>query len=247
MSSYVDIYNDYPLRCAELWKNFNDSAEKKNLDVTFMLMCAAGGFATPWEHLRIQPGQTKELRGHPAFHNFDEIKFKRSAKTMEDALERMASSSPLFENVRIEDCFYGRCDGIELIRDMAEHRNPNSYLIQTEKALNLVRILRNALAHNNIHAFARGRSSEISEVTFFSQFVDKGSRSKKCEKCERKFVEPMRRPYSYEVLSMPVREFHAFLTSWFDLLRVANPKGNYLKPIVTNALETDHEPIAAYG
>jgi len=245
MSSYVDIYNDYPLRCAKLWEDFNASAEAKNLEVTFMLMCAAGGFVTPYEHLRMQKGQAKELRGHPAYHNFDDVKFQRSAKSMDDVLSPAASSSTLFQDICLENCFYSRCEGIELIRDLAESRNPNNYSIQTQKTRNLVRVLRNALAHNNIYAFAKGRASEISELTFFSEFFDR--KQIKCEQCERKFDEPKLKPYTYEVLSMPIQEFHAFLNSWFQLLRRASPKGNHLKELVAKALETDDDPLAAYG
>lgn len=245
MSSYVDIYNDYPLRCAKLWEDFNASAEAKNLEVTFMLMCAAGGFVTPYEHLRIQKSQAKNLRDHPAYHDFDEVRFKRSAKTMDDALSPAASSSSLFQKISLENCFYGQCDGIELIRDMAESRNPNNYSIRTQKTRNLVNILRNALAHNNIYAFARSSSSEISELTFFSRL--KANWPKPYEQCERKVFDPPTEPYAYEVLSMPVQEFHVFLNSWFDLLRGVSPKGKNLKDIVVKALETDDDPIAAYG
>jgi hypothetical protein len=245
MSSYVDIYNDYPLRCAKLWEDFNASAEDKNLEVSFMLMCATGGFVTPYEHLRIQPGQSKELRDHPAYHNFDEVNFKRSARTMEEALSPEAFSSPLFQNIRLDNCFYGRCEGIEFIRDMAESRTPNNYSIRTQKTLNLMRVLRNSLAHNNIYAFARNSSNEISELTFFSEFFDR--KQSKCEQCSRKFDEPKRKPYTYEILSMPVQEFHAFLNSWFALLRRASLKGNQIKSLISKALEVEDELIASYG
>jgi len=77
MSYYENIYNDLPLRCARLWKKMRKQAEEQELDVTFMLMTAAAGFAAPFEHLKIQSGQAKDNRNHPAFKDFDESHYKK--------------------------------------------------------------------------------------------------------------------------------------------------------------------------
>jgi hypothetical protein len=234
MSSYVDIYNDYPLRCAKLWEDFNASAEAKNLEVTFMLMCAAGGFATPYEHLRIQPGQAQERQGHPAFNNFDQKKYEHSLKKVHSALNVAMAECLLFNGLHFDRCYYGHAKAINEVRDMAECRQSGSPPLSGQSARKIVKALRNAIAHSNIFAFAGGRSEDITDLGFFSEVVDSKIRDKKVV-------------IGYDVIVMPVQDFQAFLTSWFDLLRKVSPKGKHLKLIFSNALETDDEPITSYG
>lgn len=234
MSFYKDIYNDYPLRCAEVWEICNDAAIEKKRDVTLMLMCAAGGFATPWEHLKIQPGQAKSNNGHPAFFGYDVKKYERCLKVLETALQRNVEDSRLFENVKLDNCFYGHAKSIDLILDMAECRLPSVLDFAKQPARAIVKALRNAIAHNNIYAFARDRENEISDLAFFSEVVDK---SKK----QTKVVE------HYEVIVMSSEDFSSFLTAWFGLLRQADQRGSHLKLVVSNALEDDDEPTAAVG
>lgn len=234
MSSYVDIYNDYPLRCAKLWEDFNASAEAKNLDVTFMLMCAAGGFATPFEHLRIQPGQAKERQGHPAFNNFDQKKYEHSLDKVYSALNGAMAECLLFNDLHFDRCYYGHAKTINEVRDMAECRQSGSPPLSVQPARKIVKALRNAIAHSNIFAFAGRGSQDIADLGFFSEIVDSKIRDKKVVS-------------GYEVIVMPVQDFRSFLTSWFELMRKATPKGNHLKLIFSKALETDDELIASYG
>ena len=51
MSLYIDIYNDLPLRCAEVWEKYRASAAEQGREVTLMLMAATAGFAMPWDKL----------------------------------------------------------------------------------------------------------------------------------------------------------------------------------------------------
>jgi hypothetical protein len=229
MSSYVDIYNDYPLRCAKLWEDFNASAEAKNLEVTFMLMCAAGGFVTPYEHLKIQKGQAKERQGHPAFNNFDQKKYQNSLCTVNKALDGPMGECLLFNGVHFDRCYYGQSKAINEVIYMAECRQSGSPPLSVQPARKIVKALRNAIAHSNIFAFAGRGSHDIADLGFFSEIKDKQV------------------VIGYEVIVMPVQDFRAFLTSWFDLMRKATPKGNHLKLIFSKALETDDDPIAAYG
>jgi hypothetical protein len=234
VSCYDDIYNDYPLRCATVWESFNGEAKAKELDVTFMLMCAAGGFVTPWEHLKIQPGQGKDSQNHPAFFNYDEVKYKHSLTVMGRALTGMVPDSPLFREAHLDRWFYGHAKTIDLIRDMAEYRQPADVSIETQKSRQIVKALRNAIAHNNIYAFDRNEPKVISDLAFFSEVIlDTGSKNKVVD--------------HYEVIAMPVDDFRAFLTAWFALLRMANRSGKHLKLVVSNALGTDDDRNAAHG
>lgn len=232
MSCYDDIYNDFPLRCATVWESFNAAAKAEELDVTFMLMCAAGGFATPWEHLKIMPGQGKDSVGHPAFFSYDEDKYKRSLTVLSNALKTDLEASPLFRQVQFERCFYGAVETIAEIRDSAEFQRLPKLAMVEVPARRVVKMLRNAIAHNNLYAFDREKQGVISDLTFFSEVQqDRKDRTKIVS--------------GYEVLVMHVDDFRAFLTAWFALLRMANRSGKHLKLVVSNALKTDDERSTA--
>ena len=232
MSCYDDIYNDFPLRCAKLWRKFNDAAKAENLDVTFMLMCAAGGFATPWENLKLQAGQGKDNMNHPAFFNYHERNYAHSLKIMEKALEGRVADSRLFREVDPKHCFYAHTKSIDLIRNLAESRPPSCFDLGSQRSRQIVTTLRNAIAHNNIYAFSKNQRNVISDLAFFSEVpVSRGSQ----------VVD------YYRVLVTPVENFRAFLTAWFNLIQSASPQGKYLKLIVSNALEIDDETAAARG
>lgn len=234
MSCYDDIYNDFPLRCATVWESLNAAAKTEELDVTFMLMCAAGGFATPWEHLKIMPGQGKDSAGHPAFFSYDEDKYKRSLTVLSHALAANLRASLLFREVQFDRCFYGEVEAIADIRDAVEAQRLPKLALAEVSARRVVKILRNAIAHNNLYAFDNEKQGVISDLTFFSEVQqDRKDRTKVVS--------------GYEVLVMQVDDFRTFLNAWFALLRLANRNGKHLKLVVSNALEADGGPIAAHG
>lgn len=234
MSLYDDIYNDFPLRCDEVWQKFSQAAKDERRDVTLMLMCAAGGFATPWEHFKIPEGAGNDQSHHPAFHKYDKQKYKRSLDEMNRALDGEISNSALFKDVQIDRCYYAHAKTIGEVKGLAESGENNAPPLSTQKTRQIVKALRNAIAHSNIFAFSGNKSQEISHLGFFSEEIDRKIKDKKVVDY-------------YNVVVMSAEDFHAFLTAWFGLLKKANPKGNLLKLIITNALEADHEPIAAYG
>ena len=232
MSCYVDIYNDFPLRCANLWRKFNDAAKAEDLDVTFMMMCAAGGFATPWEHLKIQAGQGKDNKNHPAFFKYDERKYTRSLKVMGQALSGCVADSRLFHGIDLNHCFYTQAKSINLIRNLAESRPHSDLDLGSQCSRKVVKALRNAIAHNNIHAFSNKQHNVISDLVFFSEvLVNRGSN----------IID------HYEVLVFRVRDFESFLTAWFALLDSVDKSGRFLKLVVSEAMENDDERVAAHG
>jgi hypothetical protein len=217
-----------------VWESFNAAAKAEELDVTFMLICAAGGFATPWEHLKIMPGQGKDNAGHPAFFNYDEDKYRRSLRVMDQALKTDLEASSLFRQVQFDRCFYGAVDAVADIRDAVESRLVPKLALAEVQARRIVKLLRNAIAHNNLYAFANEKPDVISDLTFFSEVQqDRKDRTKIVS--------------GYEVLVMHVDDFRAFLTAWFALLRMTNRSGKHLKLVVSNALEDEDVRIAAIG
>lgn len=240
MSCYDDIYSDFPLRCAEVWESFGKDAKVMNRDVTLMLMCAAGGFATPWDQLKIPEGEAKNGPVHPAFFNFDRRKYAKCLKEVGKALTGELSDSPLFEHIQFEDAYYGHAKTIDLIRDMAEFRSPRALQLAAQRPRQIVKALRNAIAHNNVYAYARQKGNEISDLTFFSEVVlNPGSGNKVID--------------HYEVISLSVTDFRTFLAAWFALLRKATgqeakgraARGRHLNMVISNALNEPYDRIAA--
>jgi hypothetical protein len=233
MSCYNDLYNDYPLRCGKIWEDFYDDAKNKKIDVTFMLMCAAGGFAMPWEHLKIQPGQAKDNSGHPAFFNFDPKRYAESLKAINTVFDAHVSESSLFSQMAPSQCFYGSAKGIEFIRDMAESGKNSPLFSSTKKARDVLKVMRNAIAHNNIYAFSRQQGNEITDLTFFSAEYIWENEIKKID--------------FYHFVVMSVDDFQSFISAWFVLLRRLKTYGKpCLRLVISNAFgNEDGEQIAA--
>lgn len=235
MSCYEDIYNDFPLRCAKLWREMRESPVAKELDVTFMLMAAAAGFATPWEQLKVQPGQgASHSEQHPAFHQYDQKTYVSSLKIINTELDRFLAGSHLFDTADFDQWLKGSTPRIGNILESVEMRILPAVDIRAVKVRQVIKILRNAIAHNNIHAFARSRrghapDQRISELTFFSE-----ARDSKLDASA-----------GYDVVSMPVDDFKNFLDAWFELLKISQPKGRQLRLVVADALEEEHERAAA--
>lgn len=231
MSFYIDIYNDFPLRCGRLWREMRDLPAAKELDVTFMLMAAAAGLATPWEHLK--EIQSRSLQ-HPAFNGLDRNSYKKSIKILDEEFNVALIDSRLFDKSDLADWYICCVPEIGNILGAVEARSMQTNAHNVRKVRDAIRVLRNALAHNNIHAFARNRKGErpdnkISEITFFSQVRGTGSDGM----------------HGYNVISMPVADFANFLDSWFALLKRARPDGKQLRLVVADALLEEHERLAA--
>jgi len=232
MSYYKDIYNDFPLRCGKLWKLMRGTAEQQKLDVTFMLMTAAAGFSTPFEHLKIQEGQAGKNEGHPAFFNYEHDAYKAVLRRISSAFDVLVPNSPLFSSVRLDSWFYCTTRNIETIRVLVESNKRITEDVRQKKARDVIKILRNAIAHNNIYAFNRKGASEIDELVFFSEI--------------RKKDEPEKgKLLGYEVLAMPAQDLGFFLDAWFGLLSKADAKGKTLKLAISDSLHERYDQFAA--
>jgi len=239
MSLYLDIYNDFPLRCAEVWRSTRAVAQSEGREVTLMLMAATAGLATPWEHLKIQPGQAKDNRDHPAFNGFRESAYKHALKTVESALSPIAAESRLFVGTNCVRWGYGHAANLGLIRNMVERGEPPILALPALRARDVVNLLRNALSHNNLYAFGGLGGSEISHLTFFQEHATREVGVKVVN--------------GYDVLSMPVGDMEAFLENWFAMLEEvahANSETNRplaatLKLVISQALEGDDARAAA--
>jgi len=239
MSLYLDIYNDFPLRCAEVWRSTRAVAQSDGREVTLMLMAATAGLATPWEHLNIQPGQAKDNCDHPAFNGFRDLAYKRALKIVEKALSSIVSESRLFVGVDYGRWRYGHAAKLGLIRNMVEQGVLPTLPLTALKAKEVVNLLRNALSHNSLYAFGGPPGSEISHLTFFQEHAHRENGVKVVN--------------GYDVLSLPVGDLEAFLENWFAMLEEVaransetnRPRAATLKLVISQALEGDDARAAA--
>ncbi|MGY8651881.1 MAG: hypothetical protein ACKVKM_13900, partial [Verrucomicrobiia bacterium] len=99
MSCYVDIYSDFPSRCQQIWERIERSAKKetRDLSVTAMLVAAAAGFATPWEHLRDKDAkQNPPWKDHPAFKDVTQEKYDKTLKRFSSKISESLVESLFF-------------------------------------------------------------------------------------------------------------------------------------------------------
>jgi hypothetical protein len=233
MSFYADIYNDLPLRCGRLWAEMRESPVAKELDVTFMLMAASAGFATAWEQLKIQPGQGDQHSGrHPAFFGYKPDMYRKSLEVVNKELNKTLGVSSLFERANFAHWLKGQVAEIGDIRDTVEMRSVASDNCSESKVRSVIKVLRNAIAHNNLYAFARNRmglspDNDISEITFFSEAKESNT------------------VLGYDFISMPVADFKNFLDSWFLLLKRSQSKSQHLHLVLADAISENNERFAA--
>lgn len=230
MSCFIDIYRDFPLRCARLWDRLNQSAgpESEDLSVTTMLMVAAAGFATPYEQLKIQEGQAGDGMVHPAFDIAHKGDYRKTLRTINKAFDAEVRASRLFMNLDFRNWRLGYCTQFDRIRDEAEYGTAASGHFESQKSRQVVKILRNALAHNNICAFARAAPGQISHLGFFSEDVV--------------YVENQKKSQGWHVLTTATDSFAGFLNNWFALLE-ADEIGRkpHLRLVLSKAFNPEDE------
>lgn len=219
MSSYVNIYSDFPTRCQEVWERLERSPKnsERDLSVTAMLMAAAAGFATPFEHLRNGSRSDKEpIKDHPAFQRADEGLYKSTKDRVNKVLSEPLVKSSLFTQSGVFPWKLGKCEELKQVRDVAEYGhgttvNPSVNGLNAEFLLS---VLRNALAHNSICAF--GSLREIERLSFFSEKLNK-------ERTQR---------VGWNVATVNVDDFSAFLKEWFKLI-----KEPHLRLVLSDSLD----------
>ena len=123
MSSYVDIYKDFPTRCERVWELVRNapSSGDADLSVTAMLMAAAVGFATPFENLKdLGAGLKPEWNSHPSFTRVKQKEYLRALKRFDGIFHARISDSPLFGIDAAKAWRFARCLKLVEVRDVAE-------------------------------------------------------------------------------------------------------------------------------
>lgn len=202
MTDYRDIYCDLPSRVHEVWQRTQAAEANASEDrsVTAMLMAAAAGLAMPFENLKdVGIGNGEHWKDHPAFQASDQPKYKKTLEACD-----LFFKQPIEACAGLQNAILLQCRELKNIRDAAESGQGDASLnIAKHKVRFALKILRNALAHNNIFGIRDGQG-QIEKLTFFSQ-------SNWCSNCNR--------TDGWDVLVMPVASFETFLSKWFELLK----------------------------
>lgn len=156
MSNYRDFVQDFPTRCRDVLLAFSECAGQQDREVTLLLMATTAGFIMPYE--RLSEGDTIKQP------TLDRSRFAQASKELKGLLAKTIRESGLFDGPQ-ESWRGGPLQSASGMPDeWPECREPQSLSPDTLVA-DVVRPLRNALAHGNV--FTRGnRTNQISELIF---------------------------------------------------------------------------------
>jgi hypothetical protein len=234
MSYYKDIYNDFPLRCGKLWLELREQAKEKRLDVTFMLMTASAGLVAPWEHLKQNALGSDEEDRHPAFTPGNDKHYKAVLKTFQNAINPNLFDSQLFRDIDIKKWKLRTLKNRNQIIGYLEGDATIGQPFVVRSSRDMINVFRNALAHNNFHAYNRTGASEIDEVAFFSEA--RGAYNKETKQKDL---------IGYNVVSLPHGDLASFLDKWFDLLRSIQKNKEHLRKVLKFVFPEQNQSDAA--
>lgn len=201
MTAYHDIYSDLPSRVYEVWQRTKALKEpnQPDLSVTAMLMAAAAGLAMPFENLKdVGAGNGQKWTEHPMFYNVQPSSYQTALHNCDVFFKQ-----PIRDCVGLGDALLMQCQKLKDIRKAAADEKGDAAMDTSKYDVRFaLKILRNALAHNNILSISD--SGEIEKLVFFS-------RSNWCPGSVG--VE------GSNVLIISVQSFNTFLEKWFELLR----------------------------
>ncbi|MEW6677589.1 MAG: hypothetical protein AB1421_06685 [Pseudomonadota bacterium] len=235
MGIYANPYTDFPARVEELWKRLEqaNNATERDLSVTAMLMVAMAGFASPWEFLKHDnTGAFENREAHPAFDGISQEQYKFALSRVKAEINLPFAQSRLFGTSAIDPWRFGHVGALSEVRRHAEdlwgpqpRKNDNNIIRLPGKARDVLKVLRNALAHGNVCAFM-GKSNSIELLVFFSE--------------DREILGSKPIVVGWDVATTKVEAFHHFLTAWFALIREPGAM-----QAVSAVLEDDDERLAA--
>jgi hypothetical protein len=182
MTDYANFIRDFPARCGEMLDLFYEQAHAKNREVTFLIMTAASAFLIPFERLR-------SGTEHPAH---DREKFPQEARRLDSALGKPFLASP-FHNGASGSWSIGKRPRPSLV-------DP-SPLSKEKSAIQVLAILRNALAHGNLWTIP-GTGSDIRALIFWAE-----------DKRDGKII-------GYKYVYVSPTDFRDFLLKWCAFLKM---------------------------
>ena len=187
MTAYKNFVDDFPLRCQDILRFAGRRASFGGREVTLSLMVASAGLIIPYE--RLKPGEFDHPSG-------DTIKFSDAADQLRTLLDQPFLSSAVW-NAPVSTWQSGKLESVLGDPDSWDGLHNRQYF-QVEKTVgNVLRVLRNALAHGNIFTF----NNPIQGIIFIKAVFN-----------NNKIV----RNYSFIYVSPA--DFKIFLEKWFTFL-----------------------------
>ena len=207
MTAFLNIYGDLPSRVCEVWQRTKgpEHGGHRDLSVTAMLMAATAGLAMPWESLKdTGAGNKQNWDDHPSFQGGDQASYQKTLRAIEQFCDKR-----LMACARQDELALYHCPSLSDIRTTVEQEgcdHPRLNL-QDHKVRFAIKLIRNALSHNNI--FALGSNlNEIERLGFFSEHREGHG----CQSTVK----------GWHVLVTSVGAFERFLQTWFAMLQTTD-------------------------
>lgn len=194
MSAYKNFVMDFPGRCMNILEMAEKRATLLDREVTLMLMAASAGILIPFERLN--------LKGRLPHPSRDIKKFPEKAKRLGDLMEEEFLSSILcsgegsnWSSGKLNSLIKDSGNWVNL--DACAELNENKPMAEDKKVVGVLKIIRNALAHGNIHT----KGNPIRQMIFISVYEEDGDIK------------------NINFVSTCPKEFLKFLVKWFQFLK----------------------------
>lgn len=194
MTAYTNFVQDFPSRCMGLLNLAESSARANDREVTLVLLVASAGFVIPFERLR------KPTLGKPAHPSGDRETYQEYAKSLEELMDTKFLGSELHrEQSTVWQA--GSLRSIQGDPDSWPELCQDKTLSKDKKVSNILKGIRNALAHGNI--FTKG--NPISSIIFVSVNTNNEGEVK-----------------GFSFISTSPETFLSFLKAWFTFVKQQN-------------------------
>lgn len=188
MTAYKNFVDDFPRRCQDILRFAGKPALFRGREVTLSLMVASAGLIIPYERLK-PPGEFDHPSG-------DNIKFSDAADQLRTLLDQPFLSSAVW-NAPVSTWQSGKLESVLGDPDSWDGLHNRQYFQADITVGNVLRVLRNALAHGNIFTF----NNPIQGIIFIKAIFNNNK---------------IARGYSFIYVSPA--DFTKFLERWFDFL-----------------------------
>ena len=189
MSNYRNFIQDFPIRCEKILKDYKDCACMKGREVTHMFAIASAAITIPFARLR-----EKE---HPSR---DKKNCQQAASKFANLCDKYFLSSSLW-GTSTKSWKSGLLKKDDIERDK-EYWITNALSLRDDiKVLEVLSIIRNALAHGSIYTL-HNNDDQIENIILLSK-----------EKIGEKFTG------DFNLLMVSVEDFNELLVKWIDFLK----------------------------
>lgn len=190
MAEYKNFVQDFPSRCMDLLESFEQQAQAKDREVTLTLLVASAGFVIPFERLKL-PGKLE----HPVQ---DRENYPRHSKALEQLMANKFRGSELHPTERSTNWQAGKLKSVRGSPNTWPELWENKILSEEKTVSNVLKSIRNALAHANIFTIG----DPIDKIIFVSVNTNLAGNE----------------ITGYSFVSTSPEDFSYFLKAWFTFI-----------------------------